>query len=306
MIEKWQEPEYRTKQLRLPQFQKGRDNSNWTDGGYPLYVEYEDKINWILETRKNLENEFIQITCTNCNSWFTPDKIDLDSFVKTANGIPVSRKAKYSLYCSKPCYYDCMNKRTNVTKKWKANIQELKNAKRRRESENREELKRKEIEDRRREKKEKREREAEEKLHKLKERKRITKYNTKNKKEIDKKHNKERWLKLKEHPLDYKTHKLYHYSKSRSKEKSIDHTITKQWVTDKVTAGRCEVTGMKFDLDPNYDRNPFGPSIDRTNNLKGYTPENCKMVIWAYNSAKCKYTDEELYTCLKAFLNKTT
>lgn len=31
---------------------------------------------------------------------------------------------------------------------------------------------------------------------------------------------------------------------------------------------------------------PWSPSLDRIDPLQGYTPENCRLVVWMYNAAK--------------------
>lgn len=112
-------------------------------------------------------------------------------------------------------------------------------------------------------------------------------------------------LKIKD-PKKFKLKKLFYYSKARSKEKKLEHTITYEWLVNECHNNICAATGRTFDYDPNYYRNPYGPSIDRSDISKGYTPENCRLVIWAYNCGKAHYTDKDLYKMCKAFIKKNT
>ena len=57
---------------------------------------------------------------------------------------------------------------------------------------------------------------------------------------------------------------------------------------------------------------PFDPdkgawytqSIDRVNNDKGYTKDNCKVVLWGINVGKGTSSYAELYKISKAFVKK--
>ena len=110
----------------------------------------------------------------------------------------------------------------------------------------------------------------------------------------------ERWKQ--EDPKEFRIKKLFYYCKVRSKEKSINNTLTKEWFRLELSNDKCSVTGIDFDYSFDVDRNPFAPSVDRKDNSKGYTPENCQIVIWAYNTAKAHHTDEDLYKMAVAYL----
>jgi hypothetical protein len=65
-------------------------------------------------------------------------------------------------------------------------------------------------------------------------------------------------------------------------------TITPDWVAEKIEKGVCELTGIKFDLNPieNQKRNPLSPSLDRINSSnKNYSPDNVRVVLTAVNDA---------------------
>lgn len=67
------------------------------------------------------------------------------------------------------------------------------------------------------------------------------------------------------------------------------------WVEAKLKSGKCEATGIEFELglqEENWKSHPYSPSLDRIDNNKGYTPENTQAVCWAVNAARHQYNDE--------------
>lgn len=80
--------------------------------------------------------------------------------------------------------------------------------------------------------------------------------------------------------------------------------LTKEWIAEKLIAGSCEVTGITFDLNRdgrgNGYKKSFAPSLDRTNCELGYTQDNVKIVVWAYNGAKGTGSHEEVMLLAKA------
>lgn len=57
---------------------------------------------------------------------------------------------------------------------------------------------------------------------------------------------------------------------------------------------KCCVTGINFDYNhsPEFRARPFGPSIDRKDNSKGYTYDNIQIVCVIVNKAKNEYPQE--------------
>jgi hypothetical protein len=52
--------------------------------------------------------------------------------------------------------------------------------------------------------------------------------------------------------------------------------------------GRCEVTGLEFhveQMETEFQRRPYAPSLDRRDNAKGYTVDNVRVVCVAVNLA---------------------
>lgn len=76
----------------------------------------------------------------------------------------------------------------------------------------------------------------------------------------------------------------------RASKKGIEFTLTPQWFRYKaLEIGICEDTGIPFchDRPTTKGKNhPFAPSIDRRDPNRGYTEDNCKVVVWIHNRAK--------------------
>jgi hypothetical protein len=49
-------------------------------------------------------------------------------------------------------------------------------------------------------------------------------------------------------------------------------------------------------------RNKFAPSIDRLDSSKGYTTDNCRVVIYQYNVAKGIWTDSDVLVMAQALI----
>ena len=84
----------------------------------------------------------------------------------------------------------------------------------------------------------------------------------------------------------------------RARQKGLEFTITSDWVRERLERGVCEVTGEPFIYGRGMARGPNSPSLDRIDPSKGYTPDNTRVVIWAYNAAKQDFTEQQfLYVC---------
>lgn len=99
---------------------------------------------------------------------------------------------------------------------------------------------------------------------------------------------------------------LHTAAKHRAKGKKVAFDLHVDWVKRKVEAGVCEVTGIQFCLETRIDgrKHPFGPSIDRIDNSKGYSESNCRMVVWALNAAISDFGEETYALVAAAFLKK--
>lgn len=95
-------------------------------------------------------------------------------------------------------------------------------------------------------------------------------------------------------------------AKNRAKTKGIPFSLTRKWVFEKFASG-CEMTGIPFDLETKGRVwiNPWGPSLDRIDPDGPYSPENTRVVCWAYNLAKCRWTDADVVKMAEALVQKT-
>lgn len=76
-------------------------------------------------------------------------------------------------------------------------------------------------------------------------------------------------------------------ARARARNHGFALDIDKVWVQVRLEAGICELTGIRFDLQPlgNGLQNPFSPSIDRINPEIGYTIGNSRVIVTAMNLA---------------------
>lgn len=80
-------------------------------------------------------------------------------------------------------------------------------------------------------------------------------------------------------------------ARKRARRKGVQITLTRAWIEDRLATGVCQETGMALELSrhPEGGRHPRAPSIDRNDRHGGYTPENCRLVIWGWNNARGTY-----------------
>ncbi len=89
------------------------------------------------------------------------------------------------------------------------------------------------------------------------------------------------------------------WTRSRANRRGVDHDLDRAWILQRILSGKCEVTGLPFDFRSREETGtraipPFSPSIDRIDSTKGYTADNCRMVVWIYNMAKSEYSDADV------------
>lgn len=90
---------------------------------------------------------------------------------------------------------------------------------------------------------------------------------------------------------------------ARAARKKVPFALTAEWAAARWT-GRCEVTGLEFKIGQRTAGPKFwGPSIDRITPELGYTPDNCRFVLWAINSFKNSGTDEDMIIVARAILD---
>lgn len=91
-------------------------------------------------------------------------------------------------------------------------------------------------------------------------------------------------------------------SRMRAAKSGIEHTLTEEWCAARWT-GKCELTGIEFVT----DRKPASmrlrnPSLDRIDPTRGYTPDNCRFILWSVNSFKHTGSDSDIRDIAKALL----
>lgn len=93
-------------------------------------------------------------------------------------------------------------------------------------------------------------------------------------------------------------------ARKRCREKGIQFSLTAEWLETKIAAGKCEVTGLAFDMSMTGRRtiNRLAPSIDRIEASQGYVPENCRVVVWMFNRARGKWLDADLLELSEAIV----
>lgn len=95
---------------------------------------------------------------------------------------------------------------------------------------------------------------------------------------------------------------LLHAARWRAKKRGIAFELTEAWAASRWT-GRCEVTGLPFRLGEQRCGPKFwSPSIDQITPKGGYTPANCRFVLWAVNAMKHDGTDEDMLVVAEAIV----
>jgi hypothetical protein len=98
-------------------------------------------------------------------------------------------------------------------------------------------------------------------------------------------------------PIKSYVTQLFNNAKTRSKQRNWEFDLTREWVEERLNKGLCAVSNLPFVFNRptgTKTKNPFAPSIDRKDNSRGYTRENCQIVMSWYNMAKADHTEEEI------------
>lgn len=75
--------------------------------------------------------------------------------------------------------------------------------------------------------------------------------------------------------------------RTRAKHRGLRFDLTREWIQTRLELGKCELSGATFDLVLSQTGRalPMAPSIDRIDNRKGYTQDNCRVILWCLNRA---------------------
>ena len=89
----------------------------------------------------------------------------------------------------------------------------------------------------------------------------------------------------------------------KCREQGLAFNLTVDWYVDKLKGG-CELSGVPFVWDGGgHGPKPQSQSVDRVVPELGYTQDNCRMVLFAYNIAKGINTDGDLKERLSAIID---
>lgn len=102
--------------------------------------------------------------------------------------------------------------------------------------------------------------------------------------------------------------RVYHRARKNAAKREIDFNLTPVEYADivKRSRGRCEVSGLPFDLQfrKHARRRPFAPSLDRTNSRRAYTAENCRLVCCIVNTAMSDWGEQPFILVALALAEK--
>ena len=103
-----------------------------------------------------------------------------------------------------------------------------------------------------------------------------------------------------------RANKLIHtmHNSKGGKRANMEKTLTFKDIVLIVETGRCQLTNLPFDFQraKKTSKNPYAPSLDRIDSQKGYTKENCRIVLAAVNDALGEYDDNDILPILKALV----
>jgi hypothetical protein len=78
-------------------------------------------------------------------------------------------------------------------------------------------------------------------------------------------------------------------------------TLTEEWIQWQLDIGTCEISGIPFNT-KDSKRTWDSPSLDRIDSTKGYSPENCRMILWCLNLAFSNWGEETFKRAVMAWL----
>jgi hypothetical protein len=104
-------------------------------------------------------------------------------------------------------------------------------------------------------------------------------------------------------PIMRRAKTMWASARLRAWRNRVPFKISAGWIAKKLEHGKCEVTGIEFDkMWTGRGRTNLSPSIDRIVPEKGYTPSNCRVVVWIYNAAKGPGKHEEVMQMARALI----
>lgn len=90
------------------------------------------------------------------------------------------------------------------------------------------------------------------------------------------------WRSNRYRSLHGRANNLFNTARRSAKKRGLKFDLTVEWIEEKLKLGLCELTNLTFSFGV---RNAYTPSIDRKDSSKGYTKDNCRVILWALNAA---------------------
>lgn len=97
---------------------------------------------------------------------------------------------------------------------------------------------------------------------------------------------------------------LFKSAQTRASQRGYEFSIDLEWIMAKLETGKCDLTGIPFVMDTrrHEHRNPYSPSLDRRDNSRGYTKENCRIILWALNMGFADWGQETYLKIARALI----
>lgn len=106
--------------------------------------------------------------------------------------------------------------------------------------------------------------------------------------------------------IETRAKELFRMAKHSSKNKNVPFDLDSDWILDKLKQGTCEMTGIKFNIEPlpKGRQNPYTASLDRIVPELGYVKSNVRLILWALNAAFNSYGEHVYADIARVFLAK--
>lgn len=83
--------------------------------------------------------------------------------------------------------------------------------------------------------------------------------------------------------MEFRAHQLLGACRKRCRKNGTEFSLDVPWMAEKLRSV-CELTGLSFDMSVRTRRPQLRtPSIDRIEPGKGYTKDNCRIVLFGVN-----------------------
>lgn len=106
----------------------------------------------------------------------------------------------------------------------------------------------------------------------------------------------------------YVVSRLITATRTRARNKGWEFDLAPAWIDAQLALNDycCSMTGILLRVDPQRPSDPFQLSIDRIDNDRGYTRDNCRLTCLMYNLARNQASDEEIVDFARNLLAKQT